>query len=136
MIYKRYGSTLHSVDPNFDSRAMNEIGFQRSNQRSLTAEEFERDYQHVKTHELTAKAHGRVQTEAEQAVLAALLSQLQEIRQSHPDAVFLVESESGKDYPKLREQVVNIIVEGENKLEFHRHIDPPLRIAVYMARQS
>ena len=136
MILKRYGNQLHSVAPNFDARAMNEIGFQRDNEQSFTAEEFEGGHELVGTHDLVATAHGMVQMDAEQAVLAQLLEQINAIRQNHGGHLFVVENESGNDYPKLREHVVNVIIEGENKLEFHRHIDPPLRIAVYKPRQS
>ena len=40
MIAKRYGTKIQSVTPNFDARAMNEIGFQRDNEWSLPADEF------------------------------------------------------------------------------------------------
>lgn len=136
MILKRFGSQLHSVEPHFDARALNEIAFSRSNEHSVPANEFEQLYEPVRTHEITATAQGMVQTDAEQATLAVLLEQLNELRQNHSDAVLVVENEAGRDYPKLREHVVNLIVEGENKLEFHRRVDPPLRIGIYKLRQS
>ena len=38
MITKRYGSKVQSVTPNFDARAMNEIGFQRGDKTQSLAE--------------------------------------------------------------------------------------------------
>ena len=41
MILRRYGSSLHSVAPNFDSKALTEIGFRKDNERSEARDEFE-----------------------------------------------------------------------------------------------
>jgi len=132
MIFRKYGSKVESVEPNFDSRAMNEIGFQRTNETSLATDEFEQRYTRVGGRELTAQAEGGVQDEAEKAVLAALLSQIQEMQAAlKPGEVLLVESELGKDYPKTREKQRTIVVDGENRLRFERTVEPPLRIGVY-----
>lgn len=132
MIFRKYGSKVESVVPNFDSRAMNEIGFQRTNETSLTAEEFEGRYMRVDGREFTGQAEGGVQDEAERAVLAQLLSQLEELEAGlKPGEVLLVESELGKDYPKTREKQRTIVVDGENRLRFERTVEPPLRIGVY-----
>jgi len=137
MILKRYGTQLHSVAPNFDPHAMNEIGFQRTDEHTLTMEEFDARYQQDKLHELTASAHGHVQSEAEAAVLTQLLDSLEKLRADLGSGHLLViESESGRDYPKLRETVKNEVHEGTNRLHFYRTIDPPLRVAVYRPRQS
>ena len=137
MILKRYGAHYHSVTPNFDARAMNEIGFQRSHELSIEADAFARDYQRVEQHELDATAGGLVQMEAEQAVLDDLRRQLDELQARHGNGrMLLVESEQGRDYPKLHERITTLVVEGENKLHFHRSVDPPLRIGVYAPRQT
>jgi hypothetical protein len=137
MILKRYGEQLHSVAPNFDPHAMNEIGFQRTDEHSLTAEEFEARYQRDKLHELTASAEGHVQSEAEAAVLSQLSESLEKLRAALSSGDLLViESESGRDYPKLRETVKNEVHEGTNRLRFYRTVEPPLRVAVYRPRQS
>jgi len=132
MIFRKYGSKVESVEPNFDSRAMNEIGFQRTNETSLATDEFEQRYTRVGGRELTAQAEGGVQDEAEKAVLAELLSQIQEMQAAlKPGEVLLVESELGKDYPKTREKQRTIVVDGENRLRFERTVEPPLRIGIY-----
>jgi hypothetical protein len=56
VIAKRYGSKVQSVTPNFDARAMNEIGFRRDNEWSIDKDEFEESYQQLESHELTAAA--------------------------------------------------------------------------------
>jgi hypothetical protein len=136
MILKRYGTMLHSVEPHFDARAMNEIGFQRSHELSLAAAEFTAAYNLIELHELVAQADGLVQMDAEQAVLRHLHDQLSHLESKHPGRVLVLESEPGRDYPKLHEKITNIVVEGENKLHFHRTVDPPLRMGVYAPRQS
>ena len=132
MILRKYGTTVHSVDPNFDSRAMNEIGFQKNGKLSLSTEEFQQKYSRRTIYELSASADGLVQHEAEDKVLASLREQLQKLVAGlEPGSVLFVESEQGKDYPKTREKQRTIVVGNENKLHFERTIDPPLRIGVY-----
>lgn len=137
VLLKRYGARFHSVDPNFDAHAMTEIGFRRSDGFSVPADEFEARYQRIDGHELRASAEGRVQTEAEAAVLAALAQQLDALRSALQNGqILVVESEQGRDYPKLREKVTTHVVEGENKLHFIRTVDPPLRIGIYAPRKT
>ena len=132
MILRKYGTTVHSVDPNFDSRAMNEIGFQKNGKLSMSTEEFQQKYSRRTMHELSASADGLVQHEAEDKVLASLREQLQKLEAGlEQGAVLFVESEQGKDYPKTREKQRTIVVGNENKLHFERTIDPPLRIGIY-----
>lgn len=136
MIFRKYGSKVESVTPNFDSRAMNEIGFQRTNETSLAADEFEAQYTRVGGSELTAQAEGGVQDEAEREVLAQLQSQLDEmVTALKPGEVLLVESEAGKDYPKTREKQRTIVVDGMNRLRFERSVEPPLRIGIYAEKR-
>lgn len=135
MILRRYGGQFHSVKPNFDPRAMNEVGFQKSGELTVTADEFETRYHPVAEHELRAEAEGSVQHEAESAVLESLRAQLDGLISSLKDnEVLVVLSEPGRDYPKLREKVSNVVTGHENKLHFHRSIDPPLRLGVYASR--
>ncbi len=132
MILRKYGISVHSVDPNFDSRAMNEIGFQKNGKLSLSTEELEQRYRRQAGHELTASAAGLVQHEAEDKVLSSLREQLQKLVVGlEPGSVLLVESEPGKDYPKSREKQRTIVVGNENKLHFERSIDPPLKVGIY-----
>jgi len=124
------------VEPNFDSRAMNEIGFQRTDALVLSVEEFESRYERLRGVELTATAQGNVQDETEKALLDALKEQLNKMQaELKPGEVLLVESEQGKDYPKSREKQSVLVVEGENRLHFERRIDPPLRIGIYTEKK-
>ena len=137
MIFRKYGSTLHSVEPNFDARAMNEIGFRKNGEQEIPWEEFEQKYARASGHELVAEASGSVQNEAEEGVLKQIRAQLDTIVTGLRDgAVVLVESEQGKDYPKMREKVTSVVVGNENRLHFDRTIDPPLRVGVYTLRKS
>ena len=52
MILRRYGTSYQSVDLNFDSKALNEVGFRRNRVRSIATEEFESSYVLVETHQL------------------------------------------------------------------------------------
>lgn len=136
MIFRRYGASAHVVRPNFDARAMNEVGFQKTGE-SIPWEEFEVMYERAAGHELVARAEGDVQHEAEARLLSELLDQLNQLEAVLGDGrVLLIESESGKDYPKLREKQRTVVVGGENRLYFERTIDPPLRVAVYAEKKS
>ena len=135
MIAKRYGTKIQSVTPNFDARAMNEIGFQRDNEWSASADEFFAAYEKVETHELTAAAEGEVQGEAEEKLLHALQEQLGAVAKSVGEGgVLLIESEQGTDYPKTRHTTTNHVVGNENRLFFRFTVEPPLRVAVYRRR--
>ncbi|HEX6134893.1 MAG TPA: hypothetical protein VFZ24_13085 [Longimicrobiales bacterium] len=135
MIAKRYGTKVQSVKPNFDARAMNEIGFQRDNEWSEPAEEFFETYEKVETHELTAAAEGDVQGAAEEKLLESLESQLLAVAKTVGDGgVLLVESEQGVDYPKTRHTQTTQVVGSENRLYFRFTVEPPLRVAVYRKR--
>lgn len=136
MILKRYGTALHSVEPHFDARALNEIGFQRSHELSMDGEEFAAAYELIDMHELVASAEGLVQMDAEQGVLNRLREQLEHLEAKHAGRLLVLENEAGRDYPKLHEKITTIVVEGENKLHFHRTVDPPLRMGVYAPRPS
>lgn len=133
MIAKRYGARLQSVRPNFDARAMNEIGFMRDNEWSESVEAFQADHDKAEVHELTAAAEGEVQGEAEERLLQSLEEQLLAIEQAAGGAV-VIESEQGVDYPKTRHTQKTQLVEGANRLYFRFTVEPPLRVAVYRPR--
>jgi predicted DsbA family dithiol-disulfide isomerase len=135
VIAKRYGSKVQSVTPNFDARAMNEIGFRRDNEWSIDKEEFEEFYQQLESHELTAAAEGDVQGEAEEKLLESLQAQLLAVEKTvADDGVLMIESEQGLDYPKTRHTQTNQLVGNENRLFFRFTVEPPLRVAVYRKR--
>jgi hypothetical protein len=132
MIVKRYGTTVQSVDPNFESAALNEIGFRRDREWSIPTEEFEAGYEQVTVHELSAEAEGPVQDHTEQLLLDRLEGRLLELEAGlESGCVLMVENGDGPDYPKTRQQTKNVIVQGDNKLLFEYTVAPMLRIGVY-----
>lgn len=134
MIVRRYGTTVHSVQPDFDANAMNEIGFRRDNAWSMPADAFLAGYERTESHELTAVKEGPVQSECEAALLRSLHEQLMAVHDAAGDGVLLVESEQGTDYPKTRHTQSTHVVEDENRLHFRYRVEPPLRVAVYRRR--
>lgn len=132
MLFKRYGRTVESVETNFDSKALTEIGFRRDRRTSIDWDTFESDYELVETHELSAEAEGDVHDEVEQDMLDDLESQLETLLDSlQEDEILLVQSEQGVDHPKTRAEQKNVIVEGENRLYFYVRMRPPLRLGRY-----
>jgi hypothetical protein len=137
MIFRRYGTTVQSVDPHFESTALNEVGFRRDQERVLAAEEFEAHYEHLMTHDLTAEAEGPVQDHTEQLLLDRLEMRLLELEgELEPDCVLVVENTDGPDYPKTRQRTSNVIVEGENRLHFSYSVAPALRMGVYRRKPA
>jgi hypothetical protein len=134
LIVRRYGTKVHSVEPNFDANAMNEIGFRRDNEWSLPTDEFFEQYEKFENHELMAAAEGEVQTEAEAALLHSLQEQLMAVAAAAGDGLLFIESEQGNDYPKTRHTQSTLVVEGANRLYFRFTVEPPLRVAVYRKR--
>jgi hypothetical protein len=135
MILRKYGATYQSVDLNFDSKALNEVGFRRNREFSMSVEDLDAGYVLAKTSELVAEAEGEVQDHTEQLLLDRLESQIDEIRRGLADGELLVvENEQGHDYPKTKSKTTNVIVEGENKLHFAYSIAPPLRIGRYQPK--
>ena len=134
---RRYGSTVESVRANFDARAMNELGFQKTGEWKMPWEEFEAKYERRAGHELVAQAEGDVQHEAEEKVLADLLRQLNVLESAAGDGqLVMIESETAKNYPKLREKQTTKVVGTANRLHFERTVDPPLRVGTYAERAS
>lgn len=132
MLLRRYGSTVQSVETNFDARALNEIGFRRDQRWSLAWEEFETGYARVSGEEITAESEGWVQDEAEQELLRVLEARLRTTLEGLGEGeVLLVESEQGNDYPKTRDDKKTVAVEGENRLHFTWKVEPPLRVGIY-----
>ena len=101
MILKRYGTMLHSVQPDFDSRALTEIGFRRDRRLSLRAADFDEAYEAVETEELSAQADGPVHDYAEQELLVNLERELRRAEaDAGEDGVVVIESRQGVDYPR------------------------------------
>ena len=135
MILRRYGTTIQSVETNFDSKAFTEIGFRRDHVYSSPTDDFLDRHERISEHLLEAESEGDVQDEVESAMLEKLLGQLEKIDGDlAEDEFILVESEQGQDYPKTRTQQKNVVLEGENRLYFYSSVSPPLKVAVFRAR--
>ncbi len=132
MILRRYGSRVESVQPNFESKALTEVAFQRDRALTLSREEFEEGWRKVgESREITATAEGDVQDEAEGLLLEVLLERLREVEEeAGEERVVLVENDR-TDHPKCRDRRENRIVGGVNRLYFHCRVEPPLRVSVW-----
>jgi hypothetical protein len=132
MILRRYGTTMQSVELNFDSRALNEIGFRRDRVHSIPVEEFEATYQRMGVHELDAEAEGWVQDETEKELLNHLESEIGALLEGLAEGELLVVvSEAGVDYPKTRHKSKVVVEGGENRLFFSAWVEPPLKMGRY-----
>ena len=132
MILKQYGTSFHSVQPNFNSRALTEIGFRRDRAFSMGFEEFADTYEKVGEKCLSPETEGDVHDHVEAALLGALEEGVEDALASLGSGeVLVVESREGQDYLKTRDTKKNVVVDGENRLYFHWRVDPPLRLGVY-----
>jgi hypothetical protein len=132
MILRRFGKKLQSVAIDFNSRAMNELGFRPDHSLAIDADEFAASYKEVEVHKLTAEGEGDVKIEVEQAVLDAVRAKLEKLdRELGTDGVLVVENEAGKDYPRMHDVTSTIVVGNENRLHFRYTVDPPLRVSVH-----
>ena len=132
MIFRRYGTSFQSVDINFDSKALNEVGFRRNREDSIPSDDFDGVCTLVESHELVAQAEGEVQDHTEQALLDQLEAQLVGLRDGLTEGqILVVENEQGHDWPKTKQSTSNVIVQGENRLHFSYTVAPALRIGVY-----
>ena len=135
MILRRYGDAFESVVPNFKSHALSEISFRRDGRWSMPVDEFESEYGRLERREFSPEATGWVQSEVEGEVLERLEAQLGEVAEHLAEGeVVVVENEAGVDYPKLRERREKLAVEGQNRLRFHRWVDPPLTVGIFRRR--
>jgi hypothetical protein len=131
MIFKKYGTTLHSVDVDFDARAMNEIGFRRNREEEIPVADLDSAHTLVETRELTAEASGDVQDEAEQALLVKLEAALRAFEGELGGNEFLLIENDATDYPKTRDEKRSVVVDSGNRLHFNWRVDPPLRLGRY-----
>jgi hypothetical protein len=129
MILRTYGTTVQSVELNFDSKALNEIGFRRDRQTSIPVEEFEAGWETVEEREFAPRAEGSVQDETEQELLAAMeepiRAWLEELEEG--EALFVLNGD--RDYPKTRHSSKVVVERGENRLHFTAWVEPALRLA-------
>jgi len=131
MIFRRYGNTYHSVELNFDSKALNEIGFRRDQADSIAKDDFD-SFTKVGTHDLVAEAEGAVQDETERVLLDRLAEMVLALdRGLAAGEILVIDNEQGNDWPKTKQKTSNVIVQGENKLYFHYTMGPALRATVW-----
>ncbi len=133
MILKRYGTSYHSVTPNFNPTAITEIGFMRDRARSIRVDDFDAGYRLVDEVELGAEADAKVQRHAERTLLEKLERSLGERVASLRDGQVLIIRNERDDWPKTRERKEGVIVDGENRFHFHWWVDPPLKVGIYGA---
>lgn len=132
MILKQYGNSYQSVEANFNSRALTEIGFRRDRVFSVSAEEFDATYEKVEERAFAPESEGAVHDHAEEELLRRLEDGVREALAGLGDGeILVVESREGEDYPKTRDKKKNVVVDGENRLYFYWRVDPPLRLGVY-----
>jgi len=132
MIFRQYGMSFQSVELNFDSKALNEVGFRRNHQRSIGVDAFRSEHELVETREIVAEAEGDVQDHTEQQLLDKLERAVDALSSSlGEEEVLVIENEQGRDYPKTKQKTSNVILDGENRLHFFYTVAPPLRIARY-----
>ena len=132
MIFRQYGMSFQSVELNFDSKALNEVGFRRNHQRSIGVDAFRSEHELVETREIVAEAEGDVQDHTEQQLLDKLERAVDALSSSLGEGeVLVIENEQGRDYPKTKQKTSNVILDGENRLHFFYTVAPALRIARY-----
>ncbi len=132
-VFRLYGSTYQSVALEFEAKALNEVGFRRDRERSIPADELAERYEPIETVELVTEAEGDVQNETEQLLLDRLLEKVDEVVGRLPDGgIAVVENErGGRDQPKPRQKIGNVVERGENRLHFVYTIEPPLRVTLH-----
>ena len=105
MILRRYGASVQSVDLNFDSRALTEIGFRRNQEGAQPADAFRDGYERLRERELLADAEGFVQDDVKRELLSDLEAQVVRLESElGAGEVLFVENEQGVDHPKTRTQ--------------------------------
>jgi len=129
MILRTYGTTIQSVELNFDSKALNEIGFRRDRQTSIPVEEFEAGWETVEEREFAPRHEGSVQDETEQELLRAMETPIRAWLEELEEGEALLVLNDDRDYPKTRHSSKVVVERGENRLHFTAWVEPPLRLA-------
>jgi len=135
-VYRLYGSTYQSVGFEFEAKALNEVGFRRDRESSIEADELSERFEKIETVEFVADAEGDVQNETEQLLLDRLREKAEAAIAGLPEGgIAVVENErGGRDQPKPRQKIGNVVERGENRLHFEYTVEPPLRISLYRPR--
>jgi hypothetical protein len=132
MILRRYGRNYESVTPNFDSRAMTEIGFTRTRDLTVEAAGFAARYELVENRILSPTHAGKVQGDVEEALLEDLENELVGLESAlEPGQILVVQNEQGVDHPKTRGKQGSDASGPDTRLTFEYTVDPPLRVGIY-----
>ncbi len=135
MIVRRFGPVVNAVDPAFEAAAFNEIMFTRKPGFAMPWPDFAERYERVGELAIASESEGHVAIEAEEALLDLLAHRLAEADSAlGPGDVLLIESQLGHDYPRTHDRAETLVEHGANRLHFHFHIDPPLRLGVWHRR--
>ncbi len=129
MILRKYGTTVQSVELNFDAKALNEIGFRRDRATSMDTEAFEAEWERQEEREFAPRAEGLVQHEVEQALLDEMESEIRAWMADLQEGEALYVESDAADYPKTRHDTRTIVEAGENRLYFSAWVEPPLRMS-------
>ncbi len=135
MIVRRYGGTVVEVLPEFAPEAFNEIDFARRGGFTMDWQEFQARYERTGERALVAEAEGHVKIAVEASVLDLLGHRVAEAEHGlAPGELLLLESQAGRDYPRLHERTETLVEHGHNRLHFYYYVKPPLRFGVYAPR--
>jgi len=131
MILRVYGETVQSVAMHFDSKAFNEVGFRRDRQHSIPLAEFERGWEKVAEHQISAEEEGVVQDHTQQRMLDTMERAMRDLLEGLGDNEALRVESDETDWPKARDTQRKVLDDGENRMHFQAWVDPPLRVAVW-----
>jgi hypothetical protein len=129
MILRRYGTSVHSVELNFDAKAIHEIGFRRDRKTSIPTEAFEAEWERLEERDFAARAEGAVQADVEQEMLRDMEAGITEWLATLEEGEALYVESEGADFPKTRHSSKKIVEAGENRLHFSAWVEPPLRVS-------
>jgi hypothetical protein len=94
-------------------------------------DEFEREWEKVAEHEISAKDQGIVQDHTQQRVLDTMERAVRDLLEGlGEDEALRIENDE-TDWPKARDTQRKVVEAGENRLQFQAWVDPPLRVAVW-----
>jgi len=118
-----------------NSRAFTEIGFLKDGKFSISVDELAANYEKLEERSFSARTAGPCQEQAEAELLDALRDAVLEAVAALRDGeVLVVENRDRDDRPKTKDVKKNVVVNGENRLEFFWRVEPPLRLGVYRPR--
>ncbi len=120
------------MTPNFDPRALTEVGFRRDGRSSLSVEQMTEGYEEVHRRELRAQATGSNLHDAEQRVVREMEAQVLEmVAGLGPEEVLVIDNKPGVDHPKSHHERTNSVEGGWG---YRVWVEPPLKMNVLRRR--